>query len=112
MTRKKYRKVHINDRVWQYVLGRRFIHIRSPLGKTFNVEKDVFFGFIFGEKEYCERKINSDKFSRYSWDKCVVPSDFDIGPILYFSPKMVKQYIEAFINEWYRRKGEQISNLF
>ena len=97
MKKTKYRKVHIGGKEWKYQMGKRFLHIRSPDSKTINVEKPTFFIAIFGESEYKEMDENSQKWSRYSWDKGCVPSDFDIGPLLYFGPSMVKQYIEKYL---------------
>ena len=97
MKKIKYRKVHINGEEWKYQIGKRFVHIRSPNGKTTNVERDTFFTVTLGEDEYKKRLQNSQEWAQYSWDKICVPSDFDIGPLLYFGPSMVKQYIEKYL---------------
>lgn len=97
MRKIKYRKVHIGGEEWKYKFGKRFVHIRSPDGKTINMERDVFFVTILGEDEYKKRLENNEEWSRYSWDKYCVPSDFDIGPLLYCGPAIVKQYIEKYL---------------
>jgi hypothetical protein len=91
------RKIHFDDDVWYYHYGKRYLRIKSPENKSYDVLLDHFWIRLLGIKEYLKRLENTNKWTKYSWDKYVVPNDFDLEPILRFSPFLVKKYIQEFI---------------
>ncbi len=94
--RNNCRKIHIENKVWQYRRGRKFITIYSPQNKRHNIPCEDFFIFIYGSREIYEKRLNDTmKWGFYAWDSpSVMPSDFDLK-IIEFKPVDVKKYIEG-----------------
>lgn len=99
VTRKRNncRPLHIKNELWQYRWGNKFVTIYTPRNKRLNIPRDDVFIAYYGETGYKKRLADTAEWFHYSWDKAVVPSDFDLE-LLEFTPTVIRDYIIKCLN--------------
>lgn len=84
--------MHINNELWQYKWGKKYVTIYTPQNKRHNILKCDVFIALLGEAEYERRLEDTVEWSYHSWDYSVCPSDFGLK-ILDYTPATIKEYI-------------------
>lgn len=88
----RFRKIHINSDVWKYCIGSQFILIRNNNKRILIKKKDIF---LDSPEQARKREESIDEWSKYSWDRYVIPSDFGIDESMLntITPSTIKNYI-------------------